>query len=143
MVMHKLDIPYDLQPIDWRHEYRIDNTNIWDSARRLEPGMYRSGQIQCLSFGRTKPLEIGRGGCILTDSHEFYQRASRMRYDGRDVFQFSPWADQETFELGFHYFMRAEECVEGINKLSQKKFTPQIDAYYNYPDLRTITIKNS
>ena len=51
MLMHKLNIQYQLVDEDWVGEYRFYNTRIWDSARRLERSMYRSGQMQCLSFG--------------------------------------------------------------------------------------------
>ena len=51
MLMHKLSIPYRYIPEDWTGEYRFHGTRIWDSARRLEPGMYQSGMMQCLSFG--------------------------------------------------------------------------------------------
>lgn len=147
MTMHILDISYELEDIDWRESYEIKGTKVWDCARQLAPGMYQSGAIQCLSFGRTKPLEIGRGGCILTDDAEVYRRASMMRADGRDIFRYSigaehSWARQKNFEIGYHYTLRPSDCVEGINLLAQKNFTPQIDKHYDYPDCRTITIKS-
>lgn len=142
MTMHKLQIKYDLTGMDWYPdlEYNIQGTNIWDSARRFEPGMYRPGSLQCLSFGKTKPLEIGRGGCILTDDAEFAQKAGRMRYDGREVKVYKPWADQKVFEVGFHYFLRPEDAIVGLNLLESKTFLPQIQSYFNYPDCRELTI---
>jgi dTDP-4-amino-4,6-dideoxygalactose transaminase len=140
MTMHKLGVKYSLRDEPWRGEYHLHGTRIWDSARRFEHDMYRPGTLQCLSFGRTKPLEIGQGGCILTDDQKFAERASRMRYDGRDILKFHPWADQQTFELGFHYFMRPEDCVTGINILNSGHLVQQIDSFYNYPDCRTIII---
>ena len=142
MVMHELGIPYTLTDTSWRGEYLFEGTNIWDSARIFEENMYRPGAVQCVSFGHTKPLQIGRGGCILTDDPVLYKRASRMRMDGRDIFTFNPWADQKEFELGFHYYMRPEECVTGLNLLLEKKFTQQEDRFYNYPDCRTIKINH-
>ena len=64
MTMHKLSINYRMTNNRWVGEYPFENTRIWDSARRLEPNMYRSGQMQCLSFGYSKPLDNGRGGAI-------------------------------------------------------------------------------
>jgi dTDP-4-amino-4,6-dideoxygalactose transaminase len=61
--------------------------------------MYVPDSIQCISFGRTKPLELGHGGCILTDNKELYERASRMRYDGREIFKYTPWDSQIEFEV--------------------------------------------
>jgi dTDP-4-amino-4,6-dideoxygalactose transaminase len=145
MTMHKLNVPYELVDIDWRERYEFTGTNIWDCARYLKPNMYEPGTIQCLSFGRTKPLQINRGGCILTDDVEIYNQASRMRYDGRDIFKYSlgtehTWATQKEFNIGYHYYLRPEDCVTGLNLLSQRDFIQQLDRYYNYPDCRTITI---
>jgi len=142
MMLKKLNIPYMLIDQDWRGEYQFQGSNIWDSARRFEPGMYRPGHTQCLSFGRTKPLEIGRGGAILTDNLALYQAASRMRSDGRDLFGYQQWIDQGEFELGFHYNLRPEEAVQGLNLLAQEQFTEQREEFYCYPDLRQARICN-
>jgi len=91
--MHKLGIAYeylDEPEQTWVGEYEFQGTRIWDSARRLEPNMYRPGQMQCLSFGYSKPLDIGRGGAILLDDAEAYEILIRQRYDGRDL-RISPW----------------------------------------------------
>jgi len=78
MTMHKLGIEYDLVPEKWTGEYRFYGTDIWDSARRLEDDMYRPGQMQCLSFGHNKPLQIGHGGAILLDDKEAYVEDARI-----------------------------------------------------------------
>lgn len=140
MLMHKLNIPYELLDINWRDTYQFQGTNVWDCARQLESNMYVPGTIQCLSFGRTKPLEIGRGGCILTDNYELYCAASRMRSDGRDLFAHSNWKEQKDFKLGFHYTLKPEECITGLNLLQEKTFVKQIDKFFDYPDCREITI---
>ena len=140
MTLEKLSIPYELTDATWSGEYQFEGTKIWDSARRFERHMYRDGQIQCISFGRTKPLQVGRGGCILTDNREFYRAASLMRMDGRDIFKHKPWANQGTFDIGYHYYMRPEDCVTGLNLLHNKQFTTQIAEFYNYPDCRQLTI---
>lgn len=147
MTMHKLGIEYTLEDVEWRQCYQFKNSRIWDCARLLEPAMYELGTIQCLSFGRTKPLQINRGGCILTDNADVYHRASRMRYDGRDIFQYSigtehSWAMQKEFDVGYHYYLRPEDCVTGLNLLRQGNFVPQVEKHYNYPDCRTVKIAN-
>ena len=146
MTMHKIGIPYQLEDVNWRECYQFKGTRIWDCARLFKKNMYQSGTLQCLSFGRTKPLQIGRGGCILTDDQEFYRRASMMRYDGRDIFLYSvgtehSWDAQKDFEIGYHYYMRPEDCVTGLNLLEQQQFVEQIEKHYNYPDCRTIKIQ--
>lgn len=140
MTMRKLGIPYVLEDRRWTGSYQFKGTNIWDCARHFEQNMFRPDTIQCVSFGLSKPLQIGVGGCLLTDSKDLYTRASRMRYDGRDIFNYSPWSEQKVFDIGYHYYLRPEECVIGLNLLESKQFTPQLEKYFNYPDCRTITI---
>ena len=139
MTMHKLGIKYYYREEEWCGEYRFHGTRIWDSARRLEHNMYRPGSMQCLSFGHTKPLHIGRGGAILLDDPQAYETMIRQRYDGRDL-NTSPWQDQQTFHVGYHYKPTPEEAEIGSALLvglweSKPKPVP-----VQYPDLRKITI---
>jgi dTDP-4-amino-4,6-dideoxygalactose transaminase len=140
MTFHKLNIPFCMTDLDWRGSYQFVGTNIWDNARAFEANMFKPGQIQCVSFGRTKPLALGRGGCILTDNRQLYESASRMRSDGRDLFIVDHWSRQQNFNEGYHYWLRPEDCVAGLKMLNNKNFTAQIEEFYNYPDCRTITI---
>jgi len=142
MMLHKLKIPYMLKDESWRKSYQFVGSDVWDCARQFEPNMYKPGAIQCISFGRTKPLQIGQGGCLLTDNQEVYRAASMMRSDGRDLFQFSPWDAQKTFRVGYHYTMRPEECIAGLNLLETQTFTEQLDKYFDYPDCRNIVIND-
>ena len=135
-LMHKLNIAYQLQSDYWYTigEYHFKGTNIWDSARRLEPGMYRVGQKQCVSFGYGKPLQLGKCGAILLDSKAEYLILSRMRSDGRDL-SIAPWQDQRVFEEGYHYCPTLETCQQGIDRL------PNITEHITkqqYPDLRAL-----
>lgn len=135
-LMHKLDIAYQLQSDYWYTvgEYHFKGTNIWDSARRLEPGMYRAGQKQCVSFGHGKPLQLGKCGAILLDSKAEYLVLSRMRSDGRDL-SIAPWQDQPVFKEGYHYCPTLETCQQGIDRL------PDITEHITkqqYPDLRSL-----
>jgi len=139
MTMHKLGIDYELVPERWCGEYRFYGTDIWDSARRLESGMYREGQMQCLSFGFDKPLSVGRGGAILLDDPAAYQALLRMRYDGRDL-SVSPWIKQQTFTVGYHYRPTPEEACQASIKLQELKITPAMPQYHEYPDCRSLVI---
>jgi dTDP-4-amino-4,6-dideoxygalactose transaminase len=146
MTMHKLGIEYDYYGDNqahkqhWVGEYEFEGTRIWDSARRLEKNMYRSGMMQCLSFGHGKPLHIGRGGAILLDDADAYAKLIKMRYDGRDL-SISPWQEQQEFEVGYHYKPTPEEAVTGIALLEGIKEFSVKPIYVPYPDLRLITIK--
>jgi dTDP-4-amino-4,6-dideoxygalactose transaminase len=142
MLMHKLGIDHELTDHQWAQDrrYQLLGSSIWDCARYLEPGMFRPGEIQCLSFNRGKPLAIGKGGAILTDDPDVAERANRMRYDGRDIFRYSPWIRQKKFELGFHYYMRPEECIVGMNLLHAGQILDQPVSAFSYPDCREIEI---
>ena len=144
MLMHKLNIQYYYEvgsPAQWVGEYKFRKTRIWDSARRLEENMYHPGQIQCLSFGHTKPLHIGRGGAILLDDKAAYDALILMRYDGRDL-NIKPWESQKEFRVGYHYKPTPEEAVQGLALLQGIKVNKPKPVTVEYPDLRTITIKD-
>jgi dTDP-4-amino-4,6-dideoxygalactose transaminase len=141
MTMKKLNICYSLTDNHWRDSYEFKGSRVWDCARQFDKDMYQAGTVQCISFGMSKPLQIGLGGCLLTDDLEVYQRAGRMRYDRRDIFNCSPWISQPEFEIGYHYYLRPEECVVGLNLLNERKFTPQLDKHFDYPDCRLIKFK--
>ena len=142
MTMHKLGIDYvylEEDKQEWVGEYEFRYTRIWDCARRLEKDMYRPGTLQCLSFGHTKPLHIGRGGAILLDDRKAYEAMIRMRYDGRDL-NIKPWEEQKEFRLGFHYKPTPEEAIQGLALLEGlKEFCPE-PKMVSYPDLRKIKI---
>lgn len=145
MTMHKLGIKYNYYPDslphrqEWTGEYKFEGTRIWDSARRLEKDMYRAGHMQCLSFGHTKPLHIGRGGAILLDDKAAYDALLLMRYDGRDL-NIRQWEDQKTFKVGYHYKPTPEEAIQGLALLEGVKELRPEPKHHRYPDLRTITI---
>jgi dTDP-4-amino-4,6-dideoxygalactose transaminase len=142
MTMHKLGIQYAYHDHEWQRwigEYPFVGTRIWDSARRLEQDMYRPGQMQCLSFGHSKPLHVGRGGAILLDDADAYAQLLRMRYDGRDLAT-SPWQNQKTFTVGYHYRPTPEEAELASALLKGIINDPQPPKFVEYPDLRTITI---
>jgi hypothetical protein len=133
MLMYHLGIQYEMTDEQWTGEYQFEGTNIWDSARRLEPGMYRPGQMQCLSFGWTKPLQLGKVGAILLDDHTAYRLFSRQRSDGRDLN--IAWQDETDLVLGYHYCPTLELCAKGLELLPgiEPQAQPGI-----YPDCRKI-----
>lgn len=137
MLMHHLHIEYKLTDETWLGEYQFKNTRIWDSARRLEPNMYKPGQFQCLSFGWTKPLQLGKVGAILTDDYHAYKYLSRQRSDGRDLQV--PWHDESDLILGWHYCPTLESCERGIELLP--KVVPLKQSAV-YPDCRKFSLGN-
>jgi dTDP-4-amino-4,6-dideoxygalactose transaminase len=133
-MLYQLGVHFRLTDDEWTGEYHFYNTDIWDSARRLERNMYRAGAMQCLSFGHGKPMELGKAGAILLDDKEAYKALSCMRSDGRDL-RITPWQDQKRIQQGYHYCPTLETCQLGLEKLPSVNEEPK---YHQYPDLRTI-----
>jgi len=139
MLMTKLGIDFsylDEPRQTWIGEYPLLDTRIWDSARLLKRNMYRSGQMQCLSFGNTKPLQLGKGGAILLDDFEAHRVLSMLRSDGRDL-KINPWISQKEFYLGYHYCPTLELCQQGMELLSTVDQEPK---FIQYNDCRQIRI---
>lgn len=136
-LMLQLGIQYSLLDEKWSGEYQFHGTNIWDSARRLQPQMYKRGQVQCLSFGHTKPLEVGRCGAILLDDVLGYHKLSQMRSDGRDL-RVVPWHSQSPLSVGWHYCPSLETIELTLTRLRTVK--PQCQTV-TYPDCRKISIR--
>jgi len=131
-----MGISFDLLDHQWVGEYNFNHTRIWDSARRLEPVMYRQGQMQCLSFGNSKPMQLGRCGAILLDDKNAYDAISEMRSDGRNLKSRFNWGEQAEYRAGYHYCPSLEICGLGIEKL--ETHIPQSQEI-GYPDCRNIT----
>jgi dTDP-4-amino-4,6-dideoxygalactose transaminase len=136
MIMRRLGIAYKHTEEPWVGEYQFHGTTIWDSARRLERNMYRAGQMQCVSFGVSKPLHLGRGGAILLDDPNAYHALSQWRSDGRDL-HISPWQSQTHYTQGWHYCPTLELCEQGIDCL---KYFAGAVTHHTYPDCRKLTI---
>lgn len=143
MTMHKLGLDLYWDDVDWEYEYRIAPTNIWDSARAFDENMFVSGRMQCLSFGWDKRLNIGHGGAILLDSSNDHCILKQMAYDGRQLWNKTPWDQQNYWSLGFHYNMRLEDAQRGIELMANPtENLPRLKSQLkNYPDCSQIKIK--
>jgi hypothetical protein len=135
MALTHLGIEYTMTDDSWTGEYQFRNTRIWDSARRLERNMYRPNAMQCLSFGWTKPLQLGKGGAILLDNPEAYRVMSRQRSDGRDLH--IPLITETDLILGWHYCPTLELCAKGLELLPTIEPKSQPGIYY---DLRKVIL---
>ena len=141
MVLHKLGLTVEFTDETWIYEYQYGNTNIWDSARGLQEQMYRPGQMQCLSFGHTKRLEIGHGGAVLLDNYDDYVAIKRLAYDGRDL-NIKPWQNQTSWKIGYHYNMRLEDAVKGKHMLESRQLDSlENQTSYKYPDVSLLNIE--
>ena len=140
MVCHIVGATVEFTDEKWDYEYCYGNTNIWDSARGLDRGMYRSGQMQCLSFGPSKRLELMSGGAILLDNKDDYYNLKCMAYDGRDL-DYNPWQDQPTWKVGYHYNMILEVAERGTKMLKLNELKSIESQLVNYPDVSLLSIQ--
>jgi dTDP-4-amino-4,6-dideoxygalactose transaminase len=118
----------------WVGEYQLKPYPIWDSAKLLTSGMYRHGQMQCLSLHWTKTLSVGWGGVIIHDDKEADTWFRRARFDGRKE-GVKPVDDKDLI-VGWHCMMSPAQAAEALTRLSflPKHNEPLTD---NYPDLST------
>lgn len=142
MMLHKLNIPFYWDHEPWEYEYRFAPSNIWDSARAFDRGMYRAGALQCLSFGNSKRLDLERGGAILTNNYEDYKALKCMAWDGRDL-DISPWQNQKYFNIGYHYNMSLEVAALGIQMMKENKLKDKSTQLVEYPDCSKLNIDKS
>jgi dTDP-4-amino-4,6-dideoxygalactose transaminase len=118
---------------DWSGNYRIGNTDVYDYAVGLEKNMYKPGQIQCVSFQQKKRLAIGKGGAILLDNKEMYEKLKRMRHDGRD--SAIPTAEDTGIIMGYHMYMSPDEAARGVLLLNQLSEHYTNGSFKDYPDI--------
>jgi dTDP-4-amino-4,6-dideoxygalactose transaminase len=129
--------------ISWSGLYQLGETGVWDSAARFTKDMYLGeNALQCLSFQIKKRLPIGRGGAILTNSQEDYDRLKIMTYDGRNLR--TPYTSEGHIEgLGWHYYMTPEDAARGILLMD---LLPEVNedtmTHLHYPDLRDWPLVN-
>ena len=143
-ILIKLNKNWSWNNQSWVNYYYLGNTNIIDAAVYWKPNSYVPGTLMCLSFQFKKHLNTIRGGMILTDSLESYQRLQRMSYNGRrkDI----PWAEQNISEIGYHYYMTPETAQLGLERLPIAIDTSdqaRVRSYQDYPYLPAMQVFQS
>jgi len=139
MTCSKVNIQWSFSDTFWKDYYYLGNTNIIDAAVYWKEQGYIPDTLMCLSFQFKKHLNIGKGGMILLDNEEQYNKLKKMRYDGRvdDV----PWKEQNIDTIGYHYYMTPENAQIGLDKFEAiKNITPKEWSWKDYPDLRTMKV---
>lgn len=137
MMLDKLRIKYNLVDLQWQEYYHLTDTII-DAATLWKKDSYIPGSLTSISFQFKKHLPIGRGGMILLDNKEKYDRLQRMVRDGRNpkVTQF----EDDVEELGYHYYMTPEDAARGINLFLNLCTKPSKTwSWADYRDLREMT----
>ena len=126
-----------LEFTEWSGNYRIGHTDVYDYAVGFEKNMYVPGQVQCVSFQQKKRLAIGKGGAILLDNREMYEKLKRMRHDGRD--SAIPTAQDTGIIMGYHMYMSPDEAAKGTLLLNQLSEQYTNGSFSDYPDISKFT----
>ncbi len=122
---------------EWSGIYRLTPYHIYDAAKRLTSGMYMSGTLMCLSFHIKKPLKIGKGGMILTDSIEARDWLRKASYEGRS--RDRGIQEDNITTLGWNMYMKPQDAAIGL-ALMQNYPEHVDDLPNNYRDLRTFEV---
>ncbi len=123
----------------WEGAYELEPLNIWDSALRLQPGMYMKDSLYCISFHSKKHLPIGRGGMILTDCFIEREWLRRARFDGRPEW---PLMQGRITMVGWNMYMQPEQAARGLELFAKIKNRPPLPDLpveeQGYPDLSKV-----
>lgn len=139
LTLKKLNITWEWSDEQWKDYYYLGNTNIIDAGVLWRADSYIAGTLMCLSFQFKKQLSLGRGGMILTDNKDSYEKLLKMSYDGRS--RELPWAEQSIDTIGYHYYMTPETAQLGIEKFNQVKDLPvKSQGYQDYPNLTSMPV---
>ena len=123
--------------------YRLEPTNIWDSALRFTGDMYIKGSHMCISFtGPYKHFKLSKGGAILTDNFDAYIWFKRARYSGRRECSYH---EDNLDMIGWNFYMMPELSARGLLLMNQFYNTDgskkeNIDLELPYPDLSQYNI---
>lgn len=124
---------------NWMGLYKLEPSNIWDAAKWLTSGMYKSihkqspNPVVCISLHWAKTLSVGWGGVILHNNKEMDTWLRRARFDGRTE---GVHPSKDTFDqIGWHCIMSPAQAAEALTRLS---FLPKHNLPIpadGYPDL--------
>ena len=123
------------EDIEWKGIYQLKPYPIYDAAKRLTSNMYKEGTLMCLSFGIKKPLKLGKGGMILTDSTDAYKKLKKLRWSGRS--EDIPYDKDQPSTLGYNSYITPEWAAWGMMMLSV--YPKHADDQIEDPDYRDLT----
>ena len=132
---------------EWVGLYELQPHNIWDAAKWLTSGMYKTVEelkknpIVCISLHWAKTLSVGWGGVILHNDEEADTWMRRARFDGRTE---GVHPSEDKFDqLGWHCIMSPAQAAEALTRLSfLPKHNNPIPAD-GYPDLSKFKLFNN
>lgn len=103
---------------EWTDRYWLEPYNIVDSALCFYRNMYIPDSYYCVSFSDSKPINIGKGGMILTDDKESVEWFKIARYMGRH--EVSHETDEYSM-VGWNMYMTPSQAARGLVLLSKAK----------------------
>ena len=132
---------------EWRDQgfYRLTPYPIYDAAHLFQKDMYKKINIPlcggdkeiyphafvCISFSATKPINIGKGGMILTDDDESVNWFKQARYCGRHE---KPLMEDSFEMIGWNMYMTPEQAARGLLLMNDRGGLKQMPIP-EYPDL--------
>jgi dTDP-4-amino-4,6-dideoxygalactose transaminase len=139
MMLEKLNQPWQFTNQLWEKLYQFDSHKIVDAATLWEKESYMANTLMCISFQFKKHIPIGRGGIVLTDNYECYNRLQKMCRDGRDRTLLQ--TEDDITEIGYHYYMTPEDAARGILLFDQLYNQPgKLWSWKNYKPLTEYTV---
>lgn len=120
----------------WEENYLLEPYPIIDSACCLKRNMFQKESYTCLSFSANKPINIGKGGMILTNDEKANKWFRLVRYCGRNNVPLIQEKDIEV--LGWNMYMTPEQAARGLNlmiHLGEGKVCKN-----NYPDISKFSV---
>lgn len=139
MMLTTINQPWQFVDNKWTDWYAFDSLPIIDAAFMWRRNSYQPGTLTCVSFQQKKHIAIGRGGVILTDSKDYYERLQRLCRDGRDRTLLQ--ADDDVKEIGYHYYMTPEDAARGILLFDQLHDKPsRVWGWQDYKILTSNTV---
>lgn len=134
-MLEKINADYEFRDHSWIDYYYL-TPDVIDAAVYWKQNGYIKDTKMCLSFHIKKHLNIGRGGMILLDNKEEYERLKKMRYDGRGIYDDVLYENDDINDIGYHYYMTPETAKTGIDIFEFKKnFLPKTITDKDYSDV--------
>jgi len=140
---------------DWKDKgfYRLEPYPIYDAAHLFKKGMYEESPyylcggdmetfphaFMCISFSSTKPINIGKGGMILTDDEMAMKWFKKARYCGRNA---TPLMEDDFSMLGWNMYMTPEQAARGLLLMKDSNSLKKMPMP-EYPDLSQFEIYKS
>jgi hypothetical protein len=127
------------EDFEWDGIYPFVGAPIVDAATGLWRGMGVGYEdyFMILSFHFKKILNIGTGGMILTNDHQFAKWARPMIHDGRHKYTLY---DDDQFEcIGWHMYMTPEQAKQGLEIFNSDRiqdYNKSCGGSWKYKDLR-------